>query len=30
VNLHFKKLLNKNKTFKSPEELGKIFEEIGV
>jgi thiosulfate/3-mercaptopyruvate sulfurtransferase len=30
VNLHFKRLLNKNKTLKSPEELTKIFTEVGV
>ena len=30
VNLPFKKLLNKNKTLKNPDELQKIFEGVGV
>jgi thiosulfate/3-mercaptopyruvate sulfurtransferase len=30
VNLHYKRLLNKNRTFKSPEELEKVFIDAGV
>lgn len=30
VNLHYKRLLNKNRTFKSPEDLEKVFIEAGV
>jgi len=30
VNLSFKRLLNKNKTLKSPEELERVFNEAGV
>jgi thiosulfate/3-mercaptopyruvate sulfurtransferase len=30
VNLHFKRLLNKDKTLKSPEELQRIFTDVGV